>query len=77
MTGSVQPFCNGAGCGQKLRCCRYKAIIDVKHEQHFPFSPNRKENECGFFVGGNDKTFLENLKSMKDGRTENNSLRED
>ena len=70
MKGTVFPLCTGAGCGLKLDCRRYQAIIDVKSEQHFPFSPNRKENECGFFVGGNDKTFLENLKSMKDKKEE-------
>jgi hypothetical protein len=78
MTGSVQPYCEGKACPIKHECCRYKAVIDFKHENHFPYSPyNGATNKCGFFVGDTNKTFLENLKSMKDGRTENNSLRED
>ena len=77
MIGSVQPYCTGAGCGQKLKCCRYKPIIDVKNELHFPFSPNRKENECGFFVGDTRKTFVENIKAIKNGRTPDNFTGED
>lgn len=75
MTGSVKPYCGGVGCKAelKIRCCRYKEHIDVKTEDHFPFAPyNGGTDKCGFFVGDTRTTFLENLKSIKDGNGHNN-----
>ena len=73
MTGSVQPYCEGRGCPIKLDCCRYKAIIDVKNELHFPFSPyNGATNKCGFFVGVTKHEFIEQLKTLKNGRATSN-----
>lgn len=67
------PYCNGKGCGQKLSCCRYKEHIDVMKELHFPYAPNKKEDECGFFVGVKPNEFIEQLKSMKDGTKDDSS----
>ena len=72
MTGSVKPYCFGRGCGLKQKCCRYKEHIDVKAEDHFPFSPNKKEDECGFFVGIKPSEFIEQLKTLKNGRATSN-----
>lgn len=78
MTGSVQPYCEGKACPIKHDCCRFKEHIDRKNELYFPYSPyNGGTNKCSHFVGDNRKSFLENLKSMKDGRTENHTSGED
>lgn len=70
MTGSLMPYCEGRGCGMKLKCCRYKEKIDYKSELHFPYSPNSAEYKCTFFVGditeGLKETFLNHLKDLKD-----------
>ena len=43
-------------------------------EDNFPFSPNRKEDECSFFVGVTSEKFKEQLKNAINGnRTENHS----
>ena len=75
MIGSVKPFCSGMACPIKLQCCRYKAIIDYKHEDHFPFSPyNGATKKCGFYVGTTTDSFIEQIKTLRNGhRTENNS----
>jgi len=77
MIGSVKPYCEGRGCPIKTSCCRYKSIIDYKHEDHFPFSPyNGSTKKCGFYVGATTDSFIEQLKTLRNG-TKIDSVGED
>ena len=66
-------YCNGMGCPIKEDCKRYRNEIDKKTQWWLALAPySHIDKKCGFFMAKGKNNFVEQLKTLKNGRAESN-----